>query len=1657
MLSFFSPFNSFPRHADPHGFSPNGLSDPAEQDQDTSQTPPSELTKLCSTQVMLEMEDYTAPPPPPPVTPTPRERRGGRGDKRGGAAKGTGGSGGGSSGGGGGGGGGGIGGGGGGGGAAAAAAAAAAGGGSGGVATGGSLRDEGSCPYSGPQRRNYSPSRQGAVRTTSSQSSAPPPPPSSVGAPPPTQSGPVGSPCAPPPPRGRGSPAGTQSPKLKRDGAVKSPSRPSPPPALLSANQVLAQKGGARTQHTMRAKGPGKRERSPSLDGGSRGMTARGRRRGTLARRQPYSASDWGSGGESDEERALLSSPSHVDSTKVTPTQVGAALPASSVLLPPHNSLSDTKDPIVVSKPLPTFLCVFSTQLINKAAEAVKLGQSDSILSFHQQNATSSCKIQRHTTSRSWSLTQQTTSLPEDQTEAAEAPSLDTSVGREAEGPATGETRPPSVGIAQTEGSNPETSSEGGETSNVVTVATSVDSGNEGPPGGTQTRTLPLSEPDGSTGSSGGTVSVDPEPGSASGLSEEQLARRERSLQTLRDIRKLLFPEEKDDFLQKGGPRTQTAMGAQVLPPQCSTPNPSPTSSSSIPATAASQVPGSDKKVLPRSTDVPITPPVAVGFRGPGEASICGSGQPCGPNHPPFTTDFEAVSLRGASDDVSPEQAAWIRLQHEFFEEKRRRQEGRPSLPSGLENMATGSEGARPPPPPYGKEPPGLLEAFANGLSPGEMLPQTSVQHLGEGATVDGPGGQFGLYGGRGTLGAPPHPHGVYSEPGVQFPGSIPVCEIPPGLMGRCGEGDFGGTGSMGTRYISDGGGFVTKCPPGGPGVSFARFPGAGGAGTLGPLTHSHPHAHPHPHPHAHHGRMTTRVGSGGPLSEMEELAMMNRAGLGPHHPPHPHPPPPPQTPGSLSSGTSPGPRPLTDELVGLGARVDFEIFRGSGGCLSGGGGLSDIDCHSHGPPHSHQPHPHPHLAAHHGDPFGPTRNGDPTRLPLGSNEELIRGAGRPPRLDGIFPSDMALGSGPHFSAETKNLHSHQPPPRLSHLPLDPMSGVLPSTGPRGRGRKAQPPPPVSVVPTTSDLVPAGSSTPGTKTPLQSPGLLRSPSALTPHTAPAPVFSPPTIKSPLHGPVTSGGQTSTASAPPQPPTAPLVSIKSPPGAGQPSHTRSPRASPGTLRSPPGSNPSPGGHWEMQGKPPGPGVSSGIVGVGSGPGICSSGSHKGGKRAKAGGGSAGVVVGHYSQEPGAVSKTLKKVHETGTVNLRSGSSRKPKRFKSDVPFPPQLPGPPISSCGMVIGPGTGVGVGGGHPGPMPPTGPQIVAGLPPPFPGSAPEPPLRENPIAVMMSRMSQFPMPSAVPLYHDAIQTLSSPDDEQGGSPDCPTGGPGGRSPGGGARPPMGGLSRSRPPQPLPPHDPSLLSSHQPPPSLGIMTSVSSMMHGGGNLGGTPTRPVYPSPMMHQIPPDAMLPPPSAASMHHQGGRTPGSHNALQARFPTGAVTDAFGVLGMTRGQPMGDCFPGAGAELLGDPDLQEVMRAGASGLPEFDLSRIIPAEKPSQTLQYFPQVASRASHKHRATFPQFPGPRSMLGNRAAFIITTGGGPIPHELPLARPPLPPLPTDMLLGGLPPPGPTKGGDVTVAAMLPPLAQSMLGGGRGGAGELPAGYGHPGLPY
>lgn len=59
-------------------------------------------------------------------------------------------------------------------------------------------------------------------------------------------------------------------------------------------------------------------------------------------------------------------------------------------------------------------------------------------------------------------------------------------------------------------------------------------------------------------------------------------------------------------------------------------------------------------------------------------------------------------------------------------------------------------------------------------------------------------------------------------------------------------------------------------------------------------------------------------------------------------------------------------------------------------------------------------------------------------------------------------------------------------------------------------------------------------------------------------------------------------------------------------------------------------------------------------------------------------------------------------------------------------------------------------------------------------------------------------------------------------------------------------------------------------------------------------------------------------------------------------------------GDPYPSVLPGV-ASVLNDPELSEVIRPTPTGIPEFDLSRIIPSEKPSSTLQYFPKSDSQA------------------------------------------------------------------------------------------------------
>ncbi|KAM9317688.1 B-cell CLL/lymphoma 9-like protein isoform 1-T2 [Pholidichthys leucotaenia] len=231
--------------------------------------------------------------------------------------------------------------------------------------------------------------------------------------------------------------------------------------------------------------------------------------------------------------------------------------------------------------------------------------------------------------------------------------------------------------------------------------------------------------------------------------------------------------------------------------------------------------------------------------------------------------------------------------------------------------------------------------------------------------------------------------------------------------------------------------------------------------------------------------------------------------------------------------------------------------------------------------------------------------------------------------------------------------------------------------------------------------------------------------------------------------------------------------------------------------------------------------------------------------------------------------------------------------------------------------------------------------------SSPDAPPSQNPLSLMMSQMSKYAIPSSTPLYHEAIKTIATSDDEM--LPDRPL--LSGVSIGGNVatsqigphsdpQSPMGIVSQGQ--QHLS-HDASapVLSS---PNQMGMGAMNSAMMGGAPDgIGPCNVSPVSQNPMggfprlqppshghMHSpiggIPPN--FPQPNEDILPHQQLYSKGH---LHQRPPH--PSDSFGSL------PMGD-----------GPDLSEVIRPTHTGIPEFDLSRIIPSDKPSSTLQYFPK-----------------------------------------------------------------------------------------------------------
>lgn len=175
-------------------------------------------------------------------------------------------------------------------------------------------------------------------------------------------------------------------------------------------------------------------------------------------------------------------------------------------------------------------------------------------------------------------------------------------------------------------------------------------------------------------------------PMNSEGLSKEQLEHRERSLQTLRDIERLLLRSgEAEPFLKSG---QTTGEGGTAPQPQA--------------APAQPPVPPASMKKYEEPLQSMISQTQSLG--GPSlEHEV--------PHHPgtDMGQQMNMMMQRLNQDSLTPEQVAWRKLQEEYYEEKRRKEEqisihGRP-MQEIMIPQSMGSMMMRGPPPPYHSKP----------------------------------------------------------------------------------------------------------------------------------------------------------------------------------------------------------------------------------------------------------------------------------------------------------------------------------------------------------------------------------------------------------------------------------------------------------------------------------------------------------------------------------------------------------------------------------------------------------------------------------------------------------------------------------------------------------------------------------------------------------------------------------------------------------------------------------------------------------------------------------------------------------------------------------------------------------------------------------------
>ncbi|XP_036380869.1 B-cell CLL/lymphoma 9-like protein isoform X2 [Megalops cyprinoides] len=1264
-------------------------------------------------------------------------------------------------------------------------------------------------------------------------------------------------------------------------------------PGLKSSGQSSSSVGGP-------LKGKTKRERSvsmepgeprdaltPALEPDAKEGVMRSKRRCVLEKKQPYTGDEWCSGADTEEDDDKPPAASH---------RPGQPLPGPSTV----GSVSDSAGPAVgrsvgpglrpelgsAPRPPQQVVYVFTTSLANRAAEAVIHGQADSILLFHQQNVPRTkldqCALAGKLPGLSEQLSARSTpptGTPKSQSGTPRPASVGGGVGGHLHPGGT----PSSTGHPEDEpqqarpgGSSNSSGGLGPHLSGAGGLAGGGRPGGEDGPGvlpqagaGVSPSLSPGAVPTHLLGEQG--QQEGPGPGHPDGLSKEQLAHRERSLQTLRDIERLL--------LRSGGGGGPGDPGGPASANPNASANGNNNSNGSVPGGGGGLESGGGRGCHPGncSSNNGSLPPGALAPPGPLKKyeeplqsiisqthSLGGPGlddPQMGPHHglPPLhnpshphhhlssPSGMDMGPLLGP-DGLTPEQMAWRKLQEEYYQEKRRQQEMHSHHHRMVPEMGMGGGPPlmmRGPPPPYHSKP------GEPQWPPGPMMG-------GNGRLMDmhqeGPRGprflgqmQRGHPGGGGAGGYPINPGGGMPMEAMGHqrpprPGMGWQDDMPPNMGG--------------------GGPFQGCYPPGGPPQHLQGDPER----LLPPQTREEIFR-----------MLEKRQLQGLHRLEMERLAkqqqggprlMDNPGGVG----------------GFPNSGMGGGPPSRGDPM-------DFPGSRGMMGSPIGAAGgpggppardmVDSVNMNLNLPMNAQQQQ---HMMLGQKPGGGPgdgvgellspeeisrvraAQNGG-SRGMLG-NKNMIPGGGGPLPFpnQGSYPGGHAgdeylpTEPGPDmFGAEQQGPSPMGGTPRLSHMPMN--------SGPRGADLGSRCSSDLSI-----NMNPMGSPGLPPPHPLKSPTLSQAPSPLMPSP------SAPSLKSPQIPP--------TGPPPPLPPATtgagtPSSSIKSPQVMGPSSlGLHSPSGSPGRLKSPAMPTASPG--WTASPKTtlPSPGGPGGVKGVGNG----------------------------------------------GSSSTDTGPSLPPRSTNST----------PISQPGSM------------NPG-MPFT--------------SSPDAPPSQNPLSLIMSQMSKYAMPSSTPLYHDAIKTIATSDDEM--LPDRPlmpgvnmAGNNGNHQssqmlltpqnsmgPHSGSQSPMGMVLHG---QPQLSHDPSGPMLHSPNP-MGMPGMNSAMMGVGGppdGMGPCNISPMLPQNQMGAFP--RMQPPPHGPLHSPSPGMPQQFHPPPDDVIPHHQLHLLAKGLPHQRSSHPPDSFP---PMPMGDgPDLSEVIRPTPTGIPEFDLSRIIPSDKPSSTLQYFPK-----------------------------------------------------------------------------------------------------------